>query len=154
MAEEGGQRLSRFGAFYVEAYPDAVRLATLLVGVNDAEDTVQDAFVAVFRRFEAVDDPGAYLRATVVNGCRTLHRSVNRRDRRERRYASPEQLEPDHVEVFDVLARLTIDQRTVLVLRVWGGWPDTEIASVLGCRRSTVRSHAMRAMALLREELT
>ncbi len=154
MAEGGGQRLSTFGAFYAEAYPDAARLATLLVGVDDAEDAVQDAFTSVFRRFEAVDDPGAYLRATVVNACRTLHRSADRRDRRERRYATPELIEPDHLEVFDVLARLTIDQRTVLVLRIWGGWPDTEIASVVGCRRSTVRSHAMRAMALLREELT
>lgn len=154
MAEEGGRRVLSFGAFYAEAYPGAVRLATLLVGIDDAEDTVQDAFTAVFRRFDAVDDPGAYLRTTVVNGCRTVHRSTDRRGRRQRQYAPAERLEPAHLEVFDVLSRLTIEQRTVVVLRIWGGWPDAEIASVLGCRRSTVRSHAMRAMGLLREELT
>jgi len=134
--------------------PPSSLVSTTLVGVNDAEDAVQEAFAAVFRRLEAVDDPDAYLRTTVVNGCRTLQRSGDRRQRRQRQYASPERLDPDHLEVFDVLARLTIEQRTVLVLRIWGGWPDAEIASVLGCRRSTVRSHAMRAMALLREELT
>lgn len=153
MTEQEPQRAATFEAFYAKAYPDAVRLATLLVGAADAEDTVQDAFAAVLGRFDAVDEHGAYLRTTVVNGCRNLHRSSSRRQARQRTYAPPERLEPEHRELFDVLGRLSIEQRTVLVLRVWGGWPDSEIASVLGCRRSTVRSHAMRAMAFLREEL-
>ncbi len=36
-----------FGGFYGQAYPDAVRLAVLLVGVADAEDVVQAAFTVV-----------------------------------------------------------------------------------------------------------
>ncbi|MEO5679702.1 MAG: sigma-70 family RNA polymerase sigma factor [Acidimicrobiales bacterium] len=142
-----------FAGFYREAYPDAVRLAVLLVGVADAEDVVQDAFAAVFGRFEQLDRPVAYLRTTLVNGSRQLHRAGGRRQRRQRLVAEPDLLHPEHRELLDVLGRLSVEQRSVVVLRVWAGWPDDEIAATLGCRPSTVRSHAMRAMARLRQEL-
>lgn len=142
-----------FGGFYHHAYPDAVRLAVLLVGVADAEDVVQEAFTAVFDRFDHLERPAAYLRTTLVNGCRQLHRSARRRDRRQRLVAEPERLQPEHRELLDVLSRLSLEQRSVVVLRVWAGWPDDDIAAALGCRPSTVRSHAMRAMARLRKEL-
>jgi DNA-directed RNA polymerase specialized sigma24 family protein len=38
-----------------------------------------------------------------------------------------------------------------LVLRYYEGLPDTEIAAALGCGTGTVRSHASRAMATLRD---
>ncbi len=146
-------RAGDFVAFYREAYPDAVRLAVLLVGFDDAEDVVQAAFTAVFGRFDQVERPAAYLRTTLVNQSRQLHRSARRRDRRQRLVAEPEAVPPEHRELLDVLGRLSLDQRSVLVLRVWAGWPDHEIATALGCRPSTVRSHALRAMARLRQEL-
>jgi RNA polymerase sigma-70 factor (sigma-E family) len=52
------------------------------------------------------------------------------------------------------LARLPRRQRAVLVLRYYGGLRDDEIAEELGCSVSTVRSHACRALAALRIELT
>ncbi|MCK2213698.1 hypothetical protein MF672_007850 [Actinomadura sp. ATCC 31491] len=55
-----------------------VRLAFLLVGDQEsAEDVVQDAFAAVYRRWSRLADRGQvlpYLRAAVVNGCRTVLR--------------------------------------------------------------------------------
>ncbi len=153
VVEPAPGRACDFPGFYRGAYPEAVRLAVLLVGVADAEDVVQDAFAAVFGRFEQLDRPAAYLRTTLVNGCRQLHRSARRRDRRQRLVAEPERLQPEHRELLDVLGRLSLEQRSVVVLRVWAGWPDDEIAAALGCRPSTVRSHAMRAMARLRKEL-
>lgn len=145
--------VGEFADFYRGAYPDAVRLALLLVGVADAEDVVQAAFTAVFGRFDQLDRPAAYLRTTLVNQCRQLHRSARRRDRRQRLVAEPEDVQPEHRELLDVLGRLSLEQRSVLVLRVWAGWPDEDIATALGCRPSTVRSHALRAMTRLRKEL-
>ncbi len=142
-----------FPDFYRQSYPDAVRLAVLLVGAVDAEDVVQDAFTAVFGRFEQLDRPAAYLQTTLVNGCRQLHRTTRRRNRRHRLVAEPEELAPEHRELLDVLSRLSLEQRSVLVLRLWAGWTDEEIGAALGCRPSTVRSHAMRAMTRLRREL-
>jgi DNA-directed RNA polymerase specialized sigma24 family protein len=39
------------------------------------------------------------------------------------------------------------------VLRYYEDLPDAEIAIVLGCSESTVRSHAFRGLASLRERL-
>ncbi len=75
----------RFAAFYRAAYPWAKRLAHLLLGGSaDAEDVVQDAFAHVHARYTSVLVPEAYLRTSVVNGCRQLHRGRAREDRRIR----------------------------------------------------------------------
>src|SRR4051812_50215606 len=54
-----------------------LRLAVLLTDdPGTAEDVVQDAFLALQRRWHAVDPAAAagYLRTSVVNGVRSLHR--------------------------------------------------------------------------------
>ena len=45
-------------------------------------------------------------------------------------------------------------QRTAIVLRYVADLPDDEIAAVLGCRRSTVRSLVARGLATIRSEVT
>ena len=52
-----------------------------------------------------------------------------------------------------LLAGLPGRQRAVLVLRYYEDLSDLEIAVVLGCRASTVRSQAARALATLRTAL-
>jgi RNA polymerase sigma factor (sigma-70 family) len=60
----------------------------------------------------------------------------------------------DQLDDRDVLRRelgaLSRRQRAVLVLRYYAGLSDAEIAAELGCRETTVRSHASRALAALR----
>jgi DNA-directed RNA polymerase specialized sigma24 family protein len=52
-----------------------LRLAFLLTGSADlAEDIVQTAFAASWGRWEALDDPLAYLRRVVVNQAKDAHR--------------------------------------------------------------------------------
>jgi DNA-directed RNA polymerase specialized sigma24 family protein len=61
-----------------------VRLAVLMVGDQPtAEDVVQDAFLALYRRWPTLKDPDralAYARASVLNGCRMVHRANSRHD--------------------------------------------------------------------------
>jgi RNA polymerase sigma factor (sigma-70 family) len=52
------------------------------------------------------------------------------------------------------LSRLPSRQRAVLVLRYLEDLPDAVIASMLGVREVTVRSHAFHGLAALRESLT
>lgn len=134
-----------------------VRLATLLVGsAAEAEEVVQDAFVALDDRWEQVDRPGAYLRTTVTNGCRAVlrRRAVEDRHRDRSGPPPPVELPTNLVELHEALATLNERRRTVVVLRYFVDLPDSDIAEILGCRPATVRSLARRALAALRKELT
>ena len=64
---------------------------------------------------------------------------------------------PDHAgrqasrdAAWELLRSLPRRQRAVLVLRYYEDLPDAEIATILGCAESTVRSQATRALAALR----
>jgi RNA polymerase sigma factor (sigma-70 family) len=50
-------------------------------------------------------------------------------------------------------AHLPRGQRAAVVLRYYEGLPDAEIAAILGCAESTVRSQIHRALASLRAHL-
>jgi RNA polymerase sigma factor (sigma-70 family) len=57
-------------------------------------------------------------------------------------------------ELQRALLELSPHQRTVLVLRHLEGQGDDEIAALLGCSVGTVRSHAARGRARVREFLS
>ena len=137
-------------ALYERRYDHLVRLAYLLTGrAAEAEEIVQDAYVAARRSWSGVRDPYPYLRSAVANRCRSWgRRQVLERERRPRP-AEPAELVAD--EMWDALATLPERQRTAIVLRYWADLPDAEIAEVLGCRPATVRTTLHRGIAALRE---
>jgi RNA polymerase sigma factor (sigma-70 family) len=67
---------------YTEHALGLVRLAVVMTGDRGAsEDIVQDAFFALYRRWDRLPSmtaPLAYLRVSVVNGCRTALRRRSR----------------------------------------------------------------------------
>jgi RNA polymerase sigma-70 factor (sigma-E family) len=136
-------------SLYRTRYADMVRLAFLLTGSSaEAEEIVQEAFVRVRNRIDRVDNPSAYLRTTVVNGCRNRYRRilVERRHGAPAARASYDQVD----ELSDALAALPLRQRSVIVLRFYAGLTETEIAQALGCRPGTVKSLCHRGLAELR----
>jgi RNA polymerase sigma-70 factor (sigma-E family) len=140
-----------FIELYEETFVSMVRLAVALTGSQAlAEDLVHDAFVRVHARWAKVESPNAYLRAAVVNACR----SASRRARRERKYRESQpaaaivSLEAD--ELFDALGRLPYRQRAALVLQYYEGLQQAEIADLLGCREGTVASLVHRGLEQLR----
>jgi RNA polymerase sigma-70 factor (sigma-E family) len=141
-----------------------VRLGTLLTGDRaTGEDVVQDAFVALHRRWRRIGEPTtalAYLRTSVVNGSR----SVGRRKAVEIKYRSPGPPEPPGPEenalravqdsrVIAAVRALPQRQREVLVLRYYADLSEEQIATTLGISRGAVKSYAHRAMAGLRDRL-
>ncbi|MER6449683.1 RNA polymerase sigma factor [Streptomyces venezuelae] len=138
-----------------------VRLAVLLVDdLATAEDVVQDAFTALYRRhgeqISEVDNALGYLRTAVVN----TSRSVLRRRRTVRAWTPPAAVDipsaEDHVvldeahrEVLAALGRLTPRRRQVLVLRYWADLSEAEIAATLGISRGAVKSNASRGLDAL-----
>ncbi|WP_084793575.1 SigE family RNA polymerase sigma factor [Actinokineospora bangkokensis] len=127
-----------------------------------AEDVVQEVLLRAaprWGRITAGGPPEPYLRRMVVNEYLGL--------RRRRAFhdvpASPADLtglarpteDPDYGEREEMLARIRAlppKQRAVLALRYYAGLADGDIADVLGCRASTVRAHASRAIAALRAD--
>jgi DNA-directed RNA polymerase specialized sigma24 family protein len=135
------------------SWADLVRLAAFLTGsVPAAEDLVQDTFLRFGARPGPLpDDPATYVRVSVVNACRSYHR--RRRLEYRHRPGLPHPGTDSPGELWDVLDRLTGRQRTAVVLRYYLDLPEEEIAAVLRCRPSTVRSLVLRGLARLREEL-
>jgi len=119
---------------------------------QQAEEVVQDAFAAVYERFHRVENPEAYLRVTVLNGCRR----VLRRRMLSRRQPIPptENGELGASHVVDAIRRLPHKQRSMIVLRYDLQLTDREIADTLGVPIGTVKSTIHRALAELRKELS
>lgn len=145
---------------YAAHWGQLVRLATLLLGsTSAAEEVVQEAFVAVYRRWHRLEDPhaaGAYLRTSVVNGCRSAHRH-RQVEVRHRQPAAPPSAGPDEhalqreddAAVMSALRRLPARQQEVLVLRYYLDASEAEIADLAGISRGSVKTHAHRGLAAL-----
>ena len=137
-------------AVYATVYRDLLRVAFVLTGsAPAAEDVVHDVFAKVGPRMNTLAEPAAYLRVAVVNRCRSLHR---------RTVAAPRPDQPTDsvmdvgvIELRDALVALPIRQRSAIVLRYLCDLPEEEIAGILKCRRSTVRTLVRRGLAELRE---
>ncbi|HEY5989548.1 MAG TPA: sigma-70 family RNA polymerase sigma factor [Streptosporangiaceae bacterium] len=141
-----------------------IRTALLLVGdQNSAEDVVQEAFLGLYRSMPRLRDPQKalpYLRASVLNGCRSLLRARGRARLRRVRHDPPvwsaesaALSREDRRAVLAAAARLPRRQREVLALRYYLDLTDHEIAEVLRVSRGTVSSTASRALATLARDL-
>ena len=132
---------------------------------DDARDAPQDALAGLYRhwtRLPVGDEFEAYVQRTVVNACL----SVVRRRPRSFPVAEPAGLRTAPVtsdgvealaasdEVWRLCDQLTPVQRTAVVLRFYEDLSFADIATVMGCREATARSHVHRAMARLRVRLT
>jgi RNA polymerase sigma-70 factor (sigma-E family) len=155
VAVKPGPLAEGFVAFYRRQYAMSVRMAWLLTGSRAAaEDVVQDAMTAMYRRFDTIELPEAYLRRAIVN--RAKSRLRDERRQQERVAALPEEpvrLDSADAELLDLVRGLPYRQRAVIVARYWGGWSEADIALALGCRRGTVKSLASRALDRLRTEV-
>ncbi|MBI5088720.1 MAG: sigma-70 family RNA polymerase sigma factor [Actinobacteria bacterium] len=143
---------TRLAELYATEWKPLVHLAFLLTSSRPtAEEIVQDAFVRLQSTRTEVLRPGAYLRTSVVNACRDVHRHRVVVERTP--VPPPEPAFAAHDELFDALARLPWRQQAVLVLRFHLDLPEADIAAALGCRPGTVRSLTHRALTSLRKDL-
>ncbi len=144
-------RVAQLDALYRVEYAGMVRLAyTLLANNAEAEEIVQDSLIEVHRRWHDIQKPGAYLRCTVVSRCRSV---LQRRKMHPTHPGAELSVSDEASELWDVLTRLSDDQRMVVVLRYYGGYPSSDIAAMLEMPAATVRSHLRRGLATLKKEL-
>jgi RNA polymerase sigma factor (sigma-70 family) len=153
MAQDEVRVSEPFEAFYHREFAGLVRLAMVLVDSQEqAEEVVQDAFAALYLRYQVVSAPLAYIRVSVLNGSR----KVLRRRVLTRRFLGHPQPDSEMVynHVIDAVRRLPARQRAAVVLRYELQLTDAEIAETLKVPIGTVKSTLHRAIAQLRQEVT
>jgi RNA polymerase sigma-70 factor (sigma-E family) len=150
---------------YVKAIrPDMRRQAYLLCGDwYEADDLVQQTLIKVLLRWQGLerrDELASYTRTVMVRTFISDHRAP--RWSREYLFDQLPEPDPEHGDqegladrllLLDVLARLTLRQRAAIVLLYWERLSADEVADILDCSVSTVRSQAFRALAKLRSLL-
>ncbi len=144
-----------FDAVYAALWPSVMRFAQLQTGsLAVGEELAQEAFLGLYRHFDRVDTPQAYLRRSVVNASVRVHGRAAKERRLQARAREEISLPPEVDEMWELLTRLPPRQRAVLVLRFYEDRPEAEIADLLGCRPGTVKSLAARGLTRLRRELS
>ena len=157
---------------YAAHWTGLVRLAWLLLRDDlAAEEVVQEAFVAVHQHWSSLRDPdraAAYLRRSVVNGARSAlrHRGVEERHlareqgdpaaygRRTEASAEERALDAEATSSMVLaLGALPQRQKEVLTMRYYLDLSEAQIADALGISAGSVKAHAHRGLAALRDRM-
>jgi RNA polymerase sigma-70 factor (sigma-E family) len=170
--DDGGLCDEALGELYAAHWVSLVRLASLLMRHGGgAEEIVQDAFVTAYPRLGRLRAEGtaqAYLRRSVVNGCRSRFRrrrveshyleaaraaaDVRGRETQESAEATAARHD-DEAHLLEAVRRLPQRQREVVVLRYYADLSEQQIAEALGISTGSVKTHASRALGVLRTSL-
>ena len=134
---------------------------------EDALDLTQDVFLKAYQNLRKLDDPQRFAPWLY----RIAHNEAYSLFRKRRPESDVDDLEPEGTEtgitvggtsVFPVeltlavgaaLARLSPDQREAVVLKIYQGFKFEEMAEILECPVSTVKSRLYTALELLKNEL-
>lgn len=157
---------------YASAWVSLVRLAWLILHDQaQAEEVVQDAFIAIHPKVVELTERGAalaYLRRSVVNGCRSRQRHAGVERRHMSRVAgaaeapgrmaapSAESVAVEHAEAIalhEALRHLPGRQQEVLLLRYYLDQSEEQIADALGISAGSVKTHAHRGLKALRSAM-
>jgi RNA polymerase sigma-70 factor (ECF subfamily) len=123
------------------------------------EDLVQDAFIKLAQQSPVPEQVLPWLYRVVRNGALTAGRGQARRRRREDRASASEAWfaaaddRIDGREATRLLAELPLEQREVVVARIWGGLTFEEAARLAGCSLATAHRRYQACLAALRERL-
>lgn len=147
-----------------ESYSTSYRTAYVLVGnPADAQDAVQEAFLRVWRFRDSLKNQADYrpwLYRVLVNACYShMRREIRHRDRRASADALDEALTPDRTTRFDArsdvaraVSNLSVDLRTVVLLRYFAELSEREIATAIDRPVGTVKSRLNEARRRLSQD--
>jgi RNA polymerase sigma-70 factor (sigma-E family) len=149
-----------FSAYMLARKASLLRTAYLLTGDrHSAEDLVQVSLAKLYLAWDRVKDRGSidgYLRRIMINE----NNSLWRRGWKKREYATDTIPDTSMTDVYDEGTRAAVwaavqtlprKARAVVVLRYYEQLSEAETAEALGISIGTVKSHASRALATLRE---
>lgn len=121
----------------------------------DADDILQEVFLRYIRRkpdLESEDHRKAWLIRTTINCSKTLLTSAWFRKTAPLEDTLYSEMK-EHSEVYYAVLELPAKYRTVIHLFYYEDYAVAEIAALLCCKESTVKSQLRRARILLRDKL-
>jgi RNA polymerase sigma-70 factor (ECF subfamily) len=109
---------------------------------SESEDILQEVFVALIKRDSPPEQPTFYclraVRNRALNHRRTLWRRIQREMEASRWFeTNPDETEQER-EAIRCLAKLPVEQREVIVLKIWHGYTYEEIGRLLEISPHTV----------------
>ena len=145
----------------VMTYADTLyRIAlTMLRNPFDAEDVVQDTFLAYYRcdkTFSSSEHQKAWLITVTVNRCKNRlgflrrHPPVNWDDLRDVLAAPDDTTASAEHDILDALLRLPVKYRIVMTLHYVEEYKVREVAEILGVKESTVKMRLQKGRQLLK----
>jgi RNA polymerase sigma factor (sigma-70 family) len=125
---------------------------------SEAEDLAQDAFVAVWERWDRVrlmDNPAGYLHRTAINTFRKRYRRSKLFGRTSASLSAGTSSTPadSALMLSEALRSLTPRQRAALVLTELLGYSGEEAAGALGVKASTIGALKHQGRTALRREV-
>jgi RNA polymerase sigma-70 factor, ECF subfamily len=134
---------------------------------EDALDLTQDVFLKAYQNLRKLDDPGRFAPWMY----RIAHNEAYSMFRKRRPETDVDELEPEatgtkvtiggssvfpvelSLAVASALGRLSAEQREAVVLKVYQGFKFEEMAEILSCPVSTIKSRLYTALELLKADL-
>ena len=150
-----------FDEEYPALYRSAYRVAFRLLGRREeAADLAQEACARAYARWNRVggfECPGAWVAKVAGNLAIDTRRKQHTAQRHVDSYVAPrpddQAHEDERVDLHRALLTLPRRQREVVLLRFVADQPEAAVAAALGCSLGTVKSHASRGLAALRDAL-
>lgn len=156
-----GATTASFESFFEDQRTRLLRALYLLTGnAQEAEELMQDAFLAVWERWDRVglmEDPTGYLYRTAMNRHRSKLRRVTRAARKVVGAAETGDMfaaADERDAVARALAALSPRQRAAVVLIELLGYGSAEAGAILEVQPVTVRVLASQGRAVMREVLS
>jgi RNA polymerase sigma-70 factor (sigma-E family) len=160
---EAGARAAEtsFDNEYPALYRSAYRVAFRLLGRREeAADLAQEACARAYARWSRVgglECPEAWVAKVAGNLAIDARRRQSTAQRHVDSYVAPtpedQAREDERVDLHRALSALPRRQREVVLLRFVADQPEAAVAAALGCSVGTVKSHASRGLAALRDAL-
>jgi RNA polymerase sigma-70 factor (sigma-E family) len=149
--------LPTFDDAFPRLFQDAYRVAFRLLGErSEAEDVAQEACARAYSRWSSVHDYAEPWCVRVAGNLaldvlRARTRAVRRQERLEAAPPPGGASVDERLDLFGALTELPKRQREVVVLRYLGDQSEQQTAALLGCSVGSVKTHASRGLARLRE---
>lgn len=143
-------------AAYGRCFELGYRVAYRILGQHqEAEDVAAEAVArAQMRWTRLADHPEPWVATVASRLALDRWRRLSRAQELGSDLASADPALGERVDLVRALQQLSRRQRDTVVLRYLADRPEVEVAVALGCSLGTVRTHAARGLAVLREALT